>query len=51
MAGPPRLVPESPQRRESEATHNLDDEREKESHANTTVERQQTAERGSERLW
>ena len=47
-AGPPPLLPESPQRGESEAAHDLDDEREKQCHADAPVERQQTAERGSE---
>ena len=48
---PRLLVIERPQRSEPEAAHDLDNEREKESHADATVERQQTAERGGEGFW
>ena len=47
---PPPRLPESPQRGESKAAHDLDDEREKQCDANATVERKQTTERGEERL-
>ena len=47
---PPPRLPESPQRGESKAAHDLDDEREKQCDANATVERKHTTERGDERL-
>ena len=46
--GVPRSSPESPQRGESKAAYDLDDEREKQCDADAPIERQQTAERDSE---
>ena len=43
-------LPDSPQRSEPQTAHDLYDEREKERRADATIERQNTAERGGERL-